>query len=606
MGRVLPLLLFLAWPLEGAAQAISQGRLASGLPWAVVELPGGESQVVACWLPPHAFVPEGFREARAAWGKTAVLQVPARSGLPSLIAALETLPSAVGVVLIGPTPARELSAALETLAKVPVTPAPTGPCPFLDGALTVERSRREGFQLVFPAPPPTDPRWELGELVARVAERRWQQLGFSGPVRWQAGTCPLLLFTDEGDNPRQRLARARQQRSQLLASVSAEELEALRSMREREASRWAVDPEGMAAALVERVGWGRNLGPVFYPPEPSAKAVEALLGELMSSWAGSAVLWERERRALPPETETLPNGVTVRVQTVPAHVAIVALALSGVAAPLASEAAQRVALSAARAGLPSETWMLAGMAGVAVVVPPVELAEQLEEMVRTLLQEASSWHGLKAQAWDAAGLATRLQGENVAVVLHLPEGGEEGLEAARKFLASVPTGGLRQRRPLAAGLHLLASEGTVEVVALAPLPPARLGAAAGELLRQRLAALGVEAQLHHQAGWLVLSFGTAGQGTVAEAERKLEKAWDQARLIAPGELLTAFDTWRQQLFGSAGKAAMRQGMGVFFPELSGQLPSPEDKEVAEVLGALPGFRQLVRLAQGPPGEKPGR
>ncbi len=606
MGRLLPFLLLLAWPLEAAAQAISQGRSASGLPWAVVEVPGGESEVVACWLPPHASVPEGFREARAVWGKTAVLQAPALSGLSSLTAALEALPSAVAVVLVGPMPARELSAALEALAKVPATPAPTGPCPFLDGELMVERSRLEGFQLAFPAPPPTDPRWELGELVARVAERRWQQLGFSGPVRWQEGTCPLLVFTDYSDHPRQRLARARQQRSQLSASVSAEELEALRSMREREASRWAVDPEGMAAALVERVGWGRNLGPVLYPPAPSAQAVETLLGELMSSWAGSAVLWEREQRALLPETETLPNGVTVRVQPIPAQVAIVALALSGVAASVASETVQKVALSAAKAGLPSETWVLAGMAAVAMVVPPAELAEQLEEMVTTLLQEPSGGDGVKAQAWDAAGLATRVHGENVAVVLRLPEGGEEGLEAARKFLASVPMGPLRQRRPLAAGLHLLGSEGRVEVVALAPLPPTSLGAAAGELLRQRLAELGAEAQLHHQAGQLLLSFATAGQPTVTEAERQLEKAWDQARLIAPEELLSAFGTWRQHLFGSAGKAAMRQGMGVFFPELSGQLPSPEDKEVAEVLAALPGIRQLARLAQGPPSGKPGR
>lgn len=601
MKKVLLPLVFLLFAGPAFPQAITTGRTEKGLPWAVVELPGGDGEWGAVWLPPGVSAPAGWEEASGPVESVVSAWFPALSAPSQLLSALPAFSSAVAVILVGPVPARELTASLEALEAVTPALPPRAACRFADGLVTPTRQTVEGFRWSFPLPPLWDPRSELAPVLAFLLEKRWQKLGFTGPVRVEGSPCPLLVLEHRGPNPRKVLTMARESRAKLAAAVGEGELADFSAIQRREASLWAVGPKKVAMAGVERLGWGKELGPLLYPVEPAPAAVEALLKEVLLAYAGQAELWERERRTLPPEVRTLSSGVVLAFRETGSDVGIMAVAFSGVEGALAHALAQEVGLRAAKKGLPSQVTVALGMAAAAVVGSPEELVEALEEvstLVGSAARETKAGPAL-LRARNALGLAPQAFAENLGVVLELPEGSDELAEAAEKFLSALPAGKVLRLPQLAPGLSWEPQEGPAQVVAVVELPATLPGAVAAEVLRQRLVAQGVEAELQHPAGKLVLLFGQSGQATVQQQDEALGAAWANACLFSAEDVGKAWASLSQRLVGSAAQATARIALSVFYPALgSGHWVAPEEKEVREVVAGLPGFKILPRFGVG--------
>lgn len=601
------LLLTLA-PLPLFGQAVTQGKTTQGLPWAVVELPGGDTEIVAAWLSLEAPVPSGWEEAQSPWPRVVVTEELAVKATARFMEALGGLEAVVAVALVGPSPARELPGLLAKLEDVKPAQPPKAGCGFTDGVVNFVRADREGFALTLPAPGPEENFWELTELAVFLGESRWQKLGFSGPVRWRKGPCPTVTLEDYGEEPRKRLARGREVLGELGKPVESFELETYRSWKLRETARWAVDPKSIAVEACQRLGWGRALGPLFYPPLVSPKAAGEVMERVFGLFKGQATIFERERRATAPGIETLSNGVSLLTQPIASEFALLAVAFSGVATQVAEEVAKTFAVEAVKQGYPAETVSAAGMVAVVVVANPAELTEHLERLATLLSREASPMDSLAAKGLQAVGLGSRIAGENLAVLLQLPEGEEEVLEAAHKFLASLPSGSLLRGGSLAPGLVWHDADAPAEIVAFFELPESLPGALLGHVLVRRLAAQGANAQLTHQPGRLVLGFWGQGAESLQAQDEILEKAWESARLLSVREILTAWPEVGQTLSGSSAKVAMRQVMGVFFSSLA-RFFSPEEEEVANLLRALPAYRNLPRLGlgrRGSGGFQPGK
>lgn len=603
MGRALLLVLLGAAP--AFPQAVTQGRTEKGLPWAVVELPGGDAEWVAVWAPPGAPPPAGFEEASAPWGQVWAAWRPALSAPVALAQVLEGVTQAAAVAFVGPVPARELAAALAVTERVTPQQVPKTPCGFADGVVRAVRRDQEGFRWAFPLPPPGDPRFELARPLAWVLEGRFRRLGFTGPVRVEGEACPALVLQHQGGSPRQQLALARERRATLAAPVTAEELSGFFQVQRREATRWAVDPRGVAVAAAERLGLDRPLGPLFFPVEPAPAAVEALLRETLLTYAGQGEVWERERRALPPEQRVLSNGAVLAWRATDSDVGVLAVGLAGLDAQAAQALAQELALAAARAGLPAQTVTFGGMAAVALVGQPEDLVEALEGLVGSVSGASSRpLSPLHARVREALGLGHTIFGENLAVFLSLPEDGEELSEAAEKFLAAVPAGTVRRLVRLSAGLEWQGGEGPAEVMAVVELPSTLAGVVVAEALALRLRAQGLEVDLHNPPGSLALCFGGGGAESLARQEEVLASAWETARLLTSEDTARAWASLAHRMVGSAAQAAMRQALSVFLPTLAQGLRSePDREEVRQVVAGLPGYKQLPRFGIGP-GEPP--
>lgn len=596
------LLVFFLCASSAFSQAVTEGRTKGGLPWAVVELPGGDGEWAAAWVSSQVEVPAGWSEVEGAGEKLVTAWFPAFSAPAQLPSALAALPSAVAVVVVGPVPARELAAALEALEAVVPAPPLRVVCSWADGVVTPVRRTSEGFRWSFPLPPPWDPKNELAPALAVLAERRFQRLGFSGPVSVENGACPRLVLQHLGPNPRKMLAVARENRRKLAKTLEEEELSNFTAMQRREARRWAVDPRGVAVAGVERLGWGRALGPLLYPAEPAPTAVEDLLVEVFLRHAGTAEVWEGERRTLPPEVRTLGSGVVLAFRENASDIGILAVAFSGVDVVLAQALANELGVRAAKRGLPSQMSVGLGMAAVSLVGLPEELVQALEDLAELVAKGPGEGADATALAYarQSLGLATQAFAENVGVVLELPEGRDELAEAAEKFLAGLPAGKVAQLRQLAPGLAWLPAEEPAQVAAVVELPVGLAGALAAEVLVQRLAAQGAQVELHHPAGKLVLLFAQSGQATVARQDEVLRGLWETARLLTPEDTAKAWDTLSQRLLGSAAQAAARQALSVFFPALGTNLwVKPEEAEIRQVIAELPDYRMLPRFGVGP-------
>ncbi|MGC8917486.1 MAG: hypothetical protein ACP5NF_10975 [Thermoanaerobaculum sp.] len=588
---------------SAGAQALSQGVTGRGVPWAVVEVPGGDAEWVAVWLAADASPPpRPWEDVGGSFGRSVVLSVPALAAPAALGEAFPALSGAVAVVLLGPVPKRDLALALEALEGVSPGQRPSARCSASDGVVTLVRKESEGFRWAFPLPGRPDPRFELAEAAAWLLEKRWRAQGFSGPVRVEGGACPLLVFYHRGGDPRERLVDARDRRGELAAPVEEGEMTAFLAVQKREAHRWAVDPKGVALAACQRLGWGGALGPLFFPVAPSPAALTRFLAEVMEP-AGNAEIYERERRILPPETKTLANGAVLVLTRTGGDTGLLAVALSGLDATVAGDLAQEGAVSLAAKGLPSQVTVASGMAAVAAVGSGEELIDALEELMAVVSRpRGRGGAGLRTQALEALGLGFEVFGENVAVVLALPEGHEELGEAAEKFLAAVPAGKVRQIRRLAPGLWRQERVGSGEVWAVVELPGTLAGTVVGEALAQRLAAQGVEVEQHHPPGGLVVLFGGGGAPTLPAQEERLASAWEEARLLGPEDTTKAWEALTGRLFGSAAQATARRALGVFAPSLAPPFwQPPGDEEVRQVAVALPGFRQLPRLGAGPAG-----
>ncbi|MFN3414480.1 MAG: hypothetical protein ACK42L_10520, partial [Thermoanaerobaculum sp.] len=242
-----------------------------------------------------------------------------------------------------------------------------------------------------------------------------------------------------------------------------------------------------------------------------------------------------------------------------------------------------------------------GMAAAAVVGSPEELVEALEEaaaLVGSGSRDTTAGPAL-LRARSALGLAPRVFAENLGVVLELPEGSDELAEAAEKFLSALPSGKVVRLPQLAPGFSWEPQEGPAQVVAVVEFPATLGGAVAAEVLRQRLMAQGVEAELQHPAGKLVLLFGQGGQATVQQQDEALGSAWANACLFSAEDVAKAWASLSQRLVGSAAQATARQALSVFFPAL-GKSPwvAPEEAEVREVVAGLPSFKILPRFGVG--------
>ncbi|MFN3414025.1 MAG: hypothetical protein ACK42L_08205, partial [Thermoanaerobaculum sp.] len=121
MKKVLLPLVFLLFTGPAFSQAITAGRTGKGLPWAVVELSGGDGELAAVWLPPGVSAPAEWEEASGPVGNVASAWFPTLSAPSQLLSALPGFSSAVAVILVGPVPARELAVFMEALEAV--TPA---------------------------------------------------------------------------------------------------------------------------------------------------------------------------------------------------------------------------------------------------------------------------------------------------------------------------------------------------------------------------------------------------------------------------------------------------------------------------------------------------
>ncbi len=604
MAKVLSFLLLWLFTAPGFSQAVTQGRTSGGLPWAVVELPGGDGEWVAVWLPPDLPVPAGWDEGGSAGGRVVTAWFSALSAPSVLGSALAAFPNAVAVTLVGPVPARELAAVFAGLEGVVPTAAPQVFCSFADGLVSVVRKSSEGFRWSFPLPPPWDPRSELARALAFLVEKRFQRLGFSGPVRIEGGVCPVLVLEHTGPHPRRMLAKARESRRRLAAAVEDGELTAFAAIQRREAALWAVDPKRVAVAAVERLGWGQALGPLFFPVEPAPAALEAVLQEVLLPKAGQAEVWERERRALPPEVRTLSSGVVLAYSEMASDVGILAVAFFGVDAALAQALAQEAALLAAKRGLPSQVTSALGMAAASLAGSPEELMEALEDLVVLVggsPRESPSPPAL-AEARSALGLAPRVFAENLGVVLALPEGRDDLAEAAEKFLSALPAGKVRRVPQLAPGLAWTDGEGPVQVVAVVELPANLAGAVVTEVLAQRLRAQGADVEIQPSPGKLALLFWGGGKATVQEQDEALGAVWETARLFSLKDTTKAWESLSRRLQGSAAQKTARQALSLFFPAFATSLwVQPEDTEVREVLGALPSYKILPRFGVGPGG-----
>lgn len=601
-------LVLLLFATPALPQAVTQGCTRAGLPWAVVELPGGDGEWVAAWLPPNVPVPPGWEEGSGVGARAITAWFPALAASSQLLSAFASLPSATAVMLVGPVPARELAAPLEALEAVVPVPASRGPCGFADGLVTPVRNTREGFRWSFPLPPAWDHRSELAPAIAFLAERRFQNLGFTGPGRIEGGSCPLLVLEHLGPSPRRLLAVARESRRKLAAPVEEGELATFTAIQRREATLWAVDPRGVALAGLERLGWGRALGPLLYPVEPASQALEDLLQEVFLRHAGSAEIWERERRALPAEVRNPGSGVVLAFRENASEVGVLAVAFSGVDGALAQALAQEVGLRAARRGLPSQVTLALGMAATALVGFPEELVEALEDLTEVVARgsKETSRATALARARQALGLAPQAFAENVAVFLDFPEGRDELVEAAEKFLSALPAGKVMRLPQLVPGLAWEPGEGPAQVAAVVELPPSLAGALAAEVLVQRLSAQGAEVELQHPAGKLVLLFSQGGQATVQRQDEALAAVWETARLFSPDDTARAWEALSRRLLGSTAQAAARQALAVFFPALGTSVwVGPEEAEVRDVAGGLPGYKILPRFGVGP-GQGPAR
>ncbi|MCX7894434.1 MAG: hypothetical protein N2447_00550 [Thermoanaerobaculum sp.] len=603
MGRrwllTLPMLLG-TWPLW--PQAVTQGRTSQGLPWAVVELPGGDSEVVAAWVTgdleqgPPGWEPSGWTGGLAFVASAPALQAPLL-----LAERLQVLPASRAVVFLGPVPARELSACLHHLEAVPYAPPPRAPCGTVDGSVTFHRREVEGFRLSFPLPPPWDPRFELAPAAAFVLDRRFRQLGFSGPVRVEREVCPQLTLEHLGDKPYQAFNLARASRQHLAAPVAEGELAPFFLLQRREVNGWAVNPREFAVKVVERLGWGRPLGPAFLPLTPAPAAVEELLRQSLLAYIGQGEVWQRERRGSFHEVATLANGAVLVLREIPAEVGILAVGFGGVESEAARGLATQLAVLASQQGLPSQVAAGVGTAAVGVVGSSEELVEILESLVA----QVTGWRGTttgraRSRALAACGLEGVVRGENVAVALELPEGGEELGEAAEKFLASLPAGEVRRLPSLQAGLWWQEAGGPAEVVAVVELPGDLAGLVAAQALSQRLQAQGAEVNVQSLAGFLLLVFGLAGGGTVQSQDEALAGVWDTARMVTAEDVRQAWERLTQQFFGSAAQGVMRRALAVFLPPLASTVwRAPEASAVRQLVNSLPGYKALARFGFGP-------
>ncbi len=614
LRRVLILAALLGGTGQADAQAVTEWRSASGLPVAVVEVAGGEVEHLAVFLPAGVEPPPtlaGFPLAASSrrGGTVAVVTVPAALAGTLVADACRGLGGvgAAAFVLVGVAPARELQPALAALDGVPNRPLPQAACPIAEGGVELLRGSPERIELDLAVPGVDDPRFDLLPGLAGWLRER---LGRSFPALRgdvESSPCPRLVLRVEpgSEHPRLTLRRLRAALAELAISVptSAEAAAAAVSARRMVAAS-SLDGAATARELAVRLAGGGRVMGLMLAPQIDAATLASLARDVLAGHPGFATLVEQERRAVPGEKETLDNGAVLSWRWVAGETAVAAVAIGGVAPERARATLEGAAAASANRGWAAEVDGLLGVVAVAVMVPASELDEALE----VLAEEVGRGGGNSNQSIPADplaavyGLGDVVSADALSVALALPEEAEEGREAAVKFFAGLPAGGVRTSSLAGpAGLAWTRGPGAPRLAAAIELPTSVAALVAGEVLAGRLATVAAVSWLPSPSR-LVLAVRAEGGASVPELDAAVGKALTSAvHRASPAETAAAARRLVAALFGDAARATARAAAAPFLP----LVPTPETLlatdpgEVSAVLTALPRWEALPRHAEGP-------
>jgi hypothetical protein len=606
-----------------AAQAVTEWRAAGGLPIAVVEVAGGDLEHVAVVVPASATRPAAVagwplavaeRDGATVWS----LRVPAAA---ATLAAVELAPllAAAGcgaLAAVGPVPERELRGSLSALDAVAAAALPPA-CALADGRSEIVRGAPERVELVHAVPPPADPRFDTLPLLAAVLEQRLagQFPGVRVAVERRDGCWRLVTRLDVGEEAPRAVARRLRVALAATAAVApgSDEVAAAAAPLRRSAIRLVADGALAAVTVAERLAQGGRAVGSLAPPPAAPDALAALLRETLAAHSGLAVLMEAERRTRLEEPETLAGGVILTTRWLVEDVGVLALALGGVDPGAGRRVAGAVAERLAAAGWRAAAGEVAGVATVAAVLPPEDLPEALEALAAALVESTppAAERDLADDVAAALGLLGAPAAESVSVALALPPEVDEGVEAARKFLATLPAGGVRSSAPRT-GAPLLWSqgEGAPRLAAVAELPATTGGWLAGEVLAARVARAGaLRAGWMSPPGGLALVIAGEGEASVPELDARLGRLWAGLRAAAtPEEVAAAGRRLHAALYGDLPEAMARAALRPFLPAIPAEvdLLAADLAAVGAALAGLPAWDALLRVARGPAPAPPVR
>jgi hypothetical protein len=596
-------------------QATSEWRTTHDLPVAVVEVAGGDVEVLTAVLPADASPPDtlaGFttqvtpRRGALLW----TVRVPALLVFPALSEFVRTLSptGAAAVVALGPVPARELEGPMAALEGVPVRPLSRVPCVLAEGGVEVLRGSPERVALALAVPGPTDPRYDaLPALEAFLRARLTRAFPDARVESELEGACARLLVRLPAgpEHPRVVLGALRKHLAALPATPPTDDdaARAAASCQSR-AARAAVAGTAAAQELAERLALGGSIAGALATPAIDRATLGEFAHQVLDGHAGFATVVEQERRPQIEPPQTLENGVVLSVRWIPGETGVVAVALGGVD----PRSARRV-LTAAAEVTASEGWAATvgdtlGVPTLAVASPAAGVTAVMEHVSEVLATAGSpAGDDLDAEVARALGLTERVTAETVSVALALPPEVDEGAEAAGKFFGSLSGGGVRTGAASAApGLAWKAGEGPPQEIGMVELPSTTAGLVAAQVAQDRLShEAGVRTFVLVPPGRVVLAVGVEGGPHVPALDTRLASLWKGAcRPATAAETAAAARRLLSLLYGDAAQATARTAAGVFLPVVPTEagLLGMDARDVTAVLAALPRWEKLARFARG--------
>ncbi len=613
LHRILCLVALLAAAVEAGAQAVTEWRTPSGLPVAVVEVSGGDVEHLAVFVPTQVELPPalaGFplTATPRRGGTVAVITVPAALTASLILEAGGALSrtGSAAVVLLGPTPARELQSAFAALDSVPHVPLPRFVCPLAEGGVELRRGTPERVELSLAVPGPDDARSELLPGLAGWLRGRLEKEFPSIRTELESSPCPRLVLRAEAgrEHPRVTLGRLRSALTGLAVAAPAQgEVDDAAAAARRGLATVALDGRSTARELAVRLAGGGRAAGALLAPHLDAASLGAISRHVLAGHPGYAVLLEQERRGVPADSQTLENGVVLSWRWVAGETAVAAVAVGGVTPQQGRSVLEGAAAAAADRGWAVELSGIIGVPAVAVVVPAAELDQALEVLAEAVTAGNSA--ALTTPVEELArtfGLAEAVAADSLSVALVLPEEIEEGHEAAVKFFAGLQAGGVRASvlgGPVA--LTWTRQPGTPRLAAAIELPATVSGLVAGEVLASRLAKVAGTTWLAIP-GRLVLAVTAEGGASVPALDAAAAAAFEAPRgKASPADTADAARRLVAALFGDVARSAARTAAAPFLAFLPRQeeLLAVDSGDVSRVLAELPPWASLARRAAGP-------
>jgi hypothetical protein len=405
------------------------------------------------------------------------------------------------------------------------------------------------------------------------------------------------------EHPRVTLGRLRAALAELaVASPTQAEVDKAAAAARRGLATVALDGRSTARELAVRLAGGGRAAGVLLAAHLDAASLGAIARDVLAGHPGYAVLVEQERRGVAADSQTLENGVSLSWRWVAGETAVAALAVGGVTPHPGRTALETAAAAAADRGWAVEVSGLVGVPTVAVIVPAAELDEVLEVLAEAVTGPGSAAPTPEEELARSLGLADAVSADTLSVALVLPEEVEEGHEAAVKFFAGLPAGGVRAsvlEGPVALGWTR--QPGTPRFAAAIELPATVPGLVAGEVLASRMAKVAAADWLS-LPGRLLLIVSAEGGASVPELDAAAAAAFAALRgAVSPAEAGEAARRLAAELFGDVARAAARAAAAPFLPVLPRQeeLLAVEAADVSRILAGLPPWASLVRRATGP-------